>query len=107
MCRKRIPTEQDMDKSLVDEPRQRIAPSSMEDAAQAKPPEVAYPAMLILAEPNIITIDRDAIIAYPGFQIFGLRLQHLLPHAGQEGWISYDSGSGELLRLQIREKLWQ
>ena len=84
-----------------------VAPSSIEDAAQAKPPQVNYPAMLIFSDPNIITIDRESIIAYPGFVILRLRLQHLLPHAGEEGWISYDSGSGELLRLKIREKLWQ
>jgi hypothetical protein len=86
--------------------QQIIAPSTIEDAAAAKPPEVTYPAMLIFGEQHTITIPRDAIIAYPGFPVFGLHLTDLIPHPREEGWISYDRGSGELLRLKIREKLW-
>jgi len=64
--------------------------------------------MLILDGPDRITaIGRDDIVAYPGFPVFGIRLRELIANPGDEGWVSYDAGSGELLRLKIREKLWQ
>ena len=34
-------------------------------------------------------------------------LNELLPNPTEGGWLSYDAGSGELLRLKIKEKLWQ
>jgi hypothetical protein len=84
-----------------------IQPAKIEDTNAARPPDVTYPAMLIFgAGDHITAIGRDDIVAYPGFPVFGMRLKQLIPHPGEEGWVSYDPGSGELLRLKIKEKIW-
>jgi hypothetical protein len=84
-----------------------IPPKTVEDAGQLKL-ETTYPAMLIFDSASearkVTSIERDNIAAYPGFPVFGMKLDALVPHARDEAWISYDSGSGELLRLKIREK---
>lgn len=83
-----------------------LPPASADQAEQAPPTDVSYPAMLIFGKDSPISIGRDRILAYPGFPIFGMRLRHLIPNPGGEEWITYDSGSGELLRLKIRERLF-
>jgi hypothetical protein len=87
-----------------------IKPRTVEDAAQLKL-DTTYPAMLIFENDGSVnrkatTIERDNIAAYPGFPVFSMRLDHLVPHPRDEGWVSYDAGSGELLRLKIREKTY-
>jgi hypothetical protein len=88
-----------------------IRPKTVEDAGQLKL-DTSYPAMLIFdmrsgGERKLIAkIERDNIAAYPGFPVYHLRLEELVPHPREEAWISYDSGSGELLRLKIREKTY-
>ncbi len=84
-----------------------IKPTSADEAESIKPPDVSYPAMLIFDGDHTVTIDQNHILAYPGFLILKLRLKQLLPNASQQEWISYDDGSGELLRLRIHERLWQ
>jgi hypothetical protein len=69
-------------------------------------PIASFPSLLIFKDPRMISIDRDHVIAYPGFQIFSMRLKQLVPHAAEQGWISYDAGSGELLRVKIVERAW-
>src|SRR5262249_54408779 len=85
-----------------------IPPKTVEDAGQLKL-DTSYPAMLIFESNNaeqrkVMSIERDNIVAYPGFPVFGMKLDELVPQPRDEAWISYDSGSGELLRLKIREK---
>jgi hypothetical protein len=86
-----------------------IPPKTVEDAGQLKL-DTTYPAMLIFdlssPERKVTTIERDNIVAYPGFPVFKMKLDQLVPHPREEAWISYDSGSGELLRLKIREKTY-
>ena len=62
--------------------------------------------MLVFGDHHLLAIARDDIIAYPA-PVFGMRLNELLPNPSEGGWLSYDAGSGELLRLKIKEKLWQ
>lgn len=67
-----------------------------------------WPAMLIFRPDKVISIGRDNFQAYPGFPVFSTRLRQLVPHPGSEGgWISYDAGSGELLRVRVVENLWR
>ena len=88
-----------------------IKPQSAADAdAAAKLPhfDATFPAMLIFeADGKLSHIGRDDMQAYPGFPVFRIHLRQLVPHPTQEAWISYDAGSGELLRVKIREKSWQ
>lgn len=84
-----------------------IKASTADEAETAKAPDVSLPAMMIFDGERITTIDQNHISAYPGFIVMKLRLRHLLPNPSQQEWISYDAGSGELLRLRIHEKLWQ
>ena len=79
--------------------------------ATAPPPlpkfDATFPAMLIFDGETLVThIGRDDVLAYPGFPVFGMRLRQLVPHPSDEAWISYDAGSGELLRVKIHEKSW-
>lgn len=70
--------------------------------------DATWPAMLIFKRDRIISIGRDHVQAYPGFPIFSTRLRQLVPNpAGDGGWISYDAGSGELLRVRVVENLWR
>ena len=87
-----------------------IPPKTVEDAGELKL-ETSYPSMLIFDlsggnpdDRRVSAIERDNIQAYPGFPVYRMRLQYLLPYPKDEAWISYDSGSGELLRLKIGEK---
>ena len=82
-------------------------PANADEAEKLKPLEVPLPAMLIFDAGRINAIDRDHVLTYPGYPIFGMRIRQLLPNPSQQEWIGYDAGSGELLRLKIREKLWQ
>jgi hypothetical protein len=82
-----------------------LPPATEEDAAHP-PPDVSYPALLIFGKDSTITISRDRILAYPSFPIYGMRLRHLIPNPGSEEWISYDAGSGQLLRLKIRQRMF-
>jgi hypothetical protein len=67
----------------------------------------SYPAMLIFKPDKVVSIGRDRVQTYPQFPIFSMRLRQLVPDARQGGWISYDAGSGELLRVKIVENLWR
>jgi hypothetical protein len=71
--------------------------------------DATFPAMLLFddAEKRVAHIGRDDMQAYPGFPVFGMRLRQLVPRPSEEAWISYDAGSGELLRVKIREKTFQ
>ena len=84
---------------------QPIGPNNIEDTNQPTLPTIAYPAMLVFDGDRLTTIGRDDILAYPGFPIFGVRFYELIPYPGEGGWVSYDAGSGELLRLTVREKM--
>ena len=35
--------------------------------------------------------------------LFATRLRQLVPFPPEQGWISYDAGSGELLRVKVTE----
>ncbi|HYO08825.1 MAG TPA: hypothetical protein VER17_07610 [Tepidisphaeraceae bacterium] len=86
---------------------QIIKPTTEDDAAAPKLPEISYPAMLMFEGNSFAAAaERDRIMAYPGFQVYAMRLKHLVPNPTAQEWISYDAGSGELLRLKLRQRLW-
>jgi hypothetical protein len=68
--------------------------------------DATFPALLIFAAAGdkVTHIGRDDMQAYPGFPVFGMRLRQLVAHPKNEAFISYDAGSGELLRVRVREK---
>lgn len=82
-----------------------IPPKSADDAVSTLP-EVLYPALLIFEKDQLTQINRDNVRAYPGFPIFAMKLRKVVAHPSsiEEGWIGYDSGSGELLRVQIAQQ---
>ena len=82
-------------------------PSSADEAGANPPPPIAYPAMLMFDNEQMIAIESPQILAYPGYPISGMRLRHMIPNPSQSEWVTYDVGSGELLRLKIREKIPQ
>ena len=84
-----------------------IKPAKLEDINKPMAPPVAYPAVLVFGESHTTYIARDDIVAYPGFPVFGMRLSELLPNPTEGAWLSYDAGSGELLRFKIKEKIWR
>ena len=67
--------------------------------------KATFPALLIFKRDRVVTIERDHMNVYPGFAVFGTRLRQLVPHDVEKGWISYDAGSGELLRIKVTENL--
>jgi hypothetical protein len=77
------------------------------EAAAAASIDSTYPAMLVFKPDHVVSIGRDHMHAYPGFPVFGTRLRQLVPHPRAGGWVSYDAGSGELLRVEIVENLWR
>jgi hypothetical protein len=84
-----------------------IRPATERDAAAPKPLDVTYPAMLFFDGENFVAAaESNRIRAYPGFPVYSMRLTQLVPNPAAEEWISYDNGSGELLRLKLRQKLW-
>jgi hypothetical protein len=88
------------------------APSGGAETSTPPPPaekiDASFPAILIFDTPangnGLQQIGRDNMQAYPGFPIFGMRLRELVPQPDQQAWVSYDAGSGELLRAMIHEK---
>jgi hypothetical protein len=80
-------------------------PLSIVGAANTGGPglDSTFPAMLIFKPGGVASINRDHMQAYPGFQVFATRLRQLIPFPPEQGWISYDAGSGELLRVKVTE----
>jgi hypothetical protein len=83
-----------------------LKPATTQQAETVKSPDMSYPAMLFFDGDAMTAIERDRILAYPGFPIFGLRLRRLIPNPGAEEWLSYDAGSGELMRLKVRQRVF-
>jgi hypothetical protein len=76
------------------------------NAPKAAKTDATFPAMLIFKPDKVVSIGRDRMQAYPGFPVFATRLRQLVPHPREQGWITYDAGSGELLRVKVTENLW-
>ena len=83
------------------------APAPAAPSTPAARIDSTYPAMLIFKPDKVISIGRDNMQAYPGFPVFSTRLRQLVPDPAGGGWISYDAGSGELLRVKVVENLWR
>ena len=56
-----------------------IKPAKVEDIDHPTPPNIAYPAMLVFGDHRLLAISRDDIIAYPGFPVYGMRLERVAP----------------------------
>lgn len=73
--------------------------------ATTRPIDATFPSLLIFhGEKPVRSIGRDRINAYPGFPIYGLRLTQLVAHPAAKSWLTYDSNTGELFLLSIRER---
>jgi hypothetical protein len=88
-------------------------PAGATPTTDPSPPEkfdATFPALLIFDTPaggnGVMHIGRDNMQAYPGFPVFGMRLRELVPQADAQGWVTYDAGSGELLRAIVHEKAY-
>jgi hypothetical protein len=93
---------------LITRPAGVAAPTT--DASQPEKFDASFPALLIFDTPaggnGVLHIGRDNMQAYPGFPVFGMRLRELVPQADAQGWVTYDAGSGELLRASVHEKTY-
>jgi hypothetical protein len=85
-------------------PRLSSPPPAATPAASV---DATFPSLLIFNRTGemVANIDRDHILAYPDFPIFGTRLTQLAPHPRESAWLSYDANSGEFLMLRIRERI--
>ena len=73
--------------------------------ATTRPMDATFPSLLIFdGDKPVRSIGRDRINAYPGFPIYGLRLTELVAHSAAKSWLTYDSNTGELFLLSIRER---
>ncbi len=67
------------------------------------PSGIQYPAMLMFDGDKVEWIGRNDILAYSGFHVGTLRLNELITNPAGE-WVAYDTASGELIRLRIKER---
>ncbi|HEX8522310.1 MAG TPA: hypothetical protein VF669_08645 [Tepidisphaeraceae bacterium] len=63
-----------------------------------------FPAMVILERDVVRTVPRERISSYPGLSLSAMRVGELAAVEKGKGWVAYDSVSGQLLRMTMRQR---